>query len=284
MRIVRAQTPPLWKPPSGEASFGTLATRRVGTSGPPVVLLHGMAGSNLYWGADFDAIGQRARLVAVDLLGFGDSPQSLGGYGPREHADAVRASLQELGIDEPALVVGHSMGTLVALALATHHPEAVDRLIAFSPPIYDSRRRARQHIRAIGSFGRFMSVGPMSRVMCQTMYAHRSLARRVAPWFEPSLPAPIARAAVLHTWSSYSESMERLILAGDARDWLVGVTRPTQLIAARDDDVLDLPLLERLRRENPLVSLEIWNEGGHHLALTQPAKCVGIIEQALRRA
>ena len=147
MRCVRTRTSPQWTPPSGEGSLGTLATRQRGTSEPPVVLLHGMAGSNLYWSADFDATGQRARFAAVDLLGFADSPQSLGGYGPREHAGAVRATWQELGIDEPALVVGHSMGTLVALALATHDPEAVDRLTAFSPPIYI---RAAQRARTRG--------------------------------------------------------------------------------------------------------------------------------------
>ena len=122
----------------------------------------------------------------------------------------------------------------------------------------------------------------MLRVMCQTMYAHRSRARRVAPWIEFSLPAPIARFSAAHLVVVFQEH-GAVDPFGRWSDWVVGVTRPTQLIAARDDDVLDLPLLERLRRENPRVSLEIWNEGGQHLPLTQPAKCGGLVARALRR-
>lgn len=63
-----------------------------------------MGGSQMYWGGEFDVLSQRARLVAVDLFGFGESPKPAFGYGPRQHTDAVAACFRELGIDEPAVL------------------------------------------------------------------------------------------------------------------------------------------------------------------------------------
>lgn len=270
-----------WTPPSGCVTHGSLAARRLGSSGPPVVLLHGMAGSQVYWGSDFDVLADRARLVAVDLLGFGQSPKPVSGYGPHEQADAVISCLRELGIEEPALLVGHSMGTLVALALASYHPESVDSVIAIAPPIYASRAQGMRHIQSMGVLERLMAFGPVSRLMCRWMCNHRTLAARLVPLIEPSLPVAVARAGVQHTWASYSQSMDALILAGDAPGRLATTTRPVHLILAADDPVPDLPLLERLRAANDLITLDVWATGGHHLPLTQPAKCVAAIARAL---
>ncbi len=280
-RIIQRRALLQWAAPSGAVTHGALAARSLGSSGPPVVLLHGMGGSNIYWGAQFDTLADGARLVAVDLLGFGESPKPDVGYSPRHHADALAACLRELDINEPAVVVGHSMGTLVALALATYHPELVDSVVAIAPPIYASRVDGIRHIRAMGTLEGLMAFGSTSRLMCGWMCRHRELAGRLAPLIEPSLPAPIVRAGVQHTWASYSQSMDELILACDAAGWLVNLAKPVRLIAALDDRVPDIPLRSRLRELNDLVTLDIWSQGGHHLLLTEPAKCVAAIRLAL---
>ncbi len=280
-RIIQRRALLHWTAPSGVMTHGSLAARSLGSSGPPVVLLHGMGGSNIYWGAEFDTLASHVRLVAVDLLGFGESPKPNVGYSPRHHADAVAACLRELGIDEPAIVVGHSMGTLVALALATYHPELVDSVVAIAPPIYASRVDGMRHIRAMGTLEGLMAFGSTSRLMCGWMCSHRELAGRLAPLIEPSLPAPIVRAGIQHTWASYSQSMDELILACNAADLLVNLTKPVQLIAALDDRVPDIPLLSRLRELNVATTLDIWSQGGHHLLLTEPAKCLAAIRRAL---
>jgi hypothetical protein len=89
---------------------------------------------------------------------------------------------------------------------------------------------------------------------------------------------------VQHTWASYSQCMDALILAGDAPGRLATTTRPVHLILAIDDPVPDLPLLERLRAANDLITLDVWATGGHHLPLTQPAKCVAAIARVLPAA
>lgn len=66
-----------WTPPSGRAHSGTLHARIVDGGGERdvVVLLHGLAASNLYWGAKYDQLASGGLLVAPDLLGFGSSPR-----------------------------------------------------------------------------------------------------------------------------------------------------------------------------------------------------------------
>ena len=80
-----------WQPPAGTIHHGTLTARRVGTTGTPIVLLHGLAASGRVFGAAFDTLGDQHRLIVPDLLGFGDSPTSEAGYGPEQHIEAVLA-------------------------------------------------------------------------------------------------------------------------------------------------------------------------------------------------
>lgn len=96
-------------------------------AGPPVILLHGLAGSSRWWSRNTAALAGSFRVIAIDLPGFGASPG-----GGRLDLDAVVgqlvATMDRLGLHR-ASVVGHSMGGLIAAGLAAEHPERVDRLV-----------------------------------------------------------------------------------------------------------------------------------------------------------
>jgi len=98
----------------------------VGT-GPPLILVHGLAGSARWWAHNIPALSRSFRTIAIDLPGSGSSPR-----GHRlvldEAADQMAATMDRLGIDR-ASVIGHSMGGLIAGGLAADHPERVDRLV-----------------------------------------------------------------------------------------------------------------------------------------------------------
>jgi hypothetical protein len=116
---VRARRELRWRPGRGARHDGILSARVLGAAGVPMVLLHGQAGSGRYWGAVYDRLAVGHRMVVPDLLGFGSSPRPDVSYDAERHADAVLGCLDELGIAEPAVLVGHSMGCIVALRLAT---------------------------------------------------------------------------------------------------------------------------------------------------------------------
>ena len=148
-------TPTGWSPPTGARVLaGRLAVRTLGDHGPPVLLLHGLGGSERSWGSAYDPLAADRRLVVPDLLGFGNSAHPASGYGPDDHADSVIASLDAIGVTEPVTIAAHSLGSLVALRIAATHPGRVRAIVAFGPPLYRDRPTARRHIAGTSLMGR----------------------------------------------------------------------------------------------------------------------------------
>jgi pimeloyl-ACP methyl ester carboxylesterase len=113
-------------------------------AGPPLILLHGLAGSARWWSRNVPDLARSFRVVAIDLPGFGRSAR-----GHRLDLDGVAAQLtiamDGLGI-ERASVVGHSMGGLIAGGLAADHPDRVDRLVLVDAAFLSLRRTASQFL------------------------------------------------------------------------------------------------------------------------------------------
>src|SRR5690242_6108905 len=88
-------------------------------SGPLVALLHGFGGAASNWALVAPALAERCRVVVPDLPGHGGSAPLVAPLLTLDpYADRVAALL-----DEPAVVVGHSLGGVVALRVAVRAPE-----------------------------------------------------------------------------------------------------------------------------------------------------------------
>jgi pimeloyl-ACP methyl ester carboxylesterase len=84
--------------------------------------------------------------VAFDLLGFGASPKPEWlSYNIDDHARAVIASLAKLRLSQPAIVVGHSMGCLVAVRVARLRPDLVQHLVLYEMPLYTGLPQKRRY-------------------------------------------------------------------------------------------------------------------------------------------
>ena len=107
-----------------------------GDSGSDVILIHGLMSSIGEWARNIDALAERHRVWAIDLIGFGYSTRmtepiySLKFYArtQSEFMDAVRI--------EHAHVVGHSLGGAIALQFAHDYPTRLARLVLVDPPAY----------------------------------------------------------------------------------------------------------------------------------------------------
>ena len=103
-------------------------------TGSPVVLLHGnvVSADDFVWSGVLDRAGKTHRVVAFDRPGYGYSDRPAGKlWTAAAQAQLLRRAFAELGLERP-VVVGHSWGTLVALALALDHPDAVGGLVLMS--------------------------------------------------------------------------------------------------------------------------------------------------------
>ena len=97
-----------------------LAYDTAGRGDPAMVLVHGWAGDRSYFAPQFEHFASRHAVIALDLRGHGDSDRPEPGSGVYEFdalCDDVLAVAAAAGCDRP-VVVGHSMGGLVALACA----------------------------------------------------------------------------------------------------------------------------------------------------------------------
>ncbi|MFD0673983.1 alpha/beta fold hydrolase [Cohnella sp. GCM10027633] len=90
-------------------------------SGLPIVLLHGYCGSHRYWDEVAPLLTERYRVIAPDLRGHGESPGGDGIYTMESLAGDMVELLDRLGIGQ-AIVIGHSLGGYVTLALAESFP------------------------------------------------------------------------------------------------------------------------------------------------------------------
>jgi len=105
--------------------------------GPVIVLLHGINADAADWRTVIDTIGPDYRCIAPDLLGFGLSPKpSELEYSADDHTEALDATLCSLGISEPFLLVGYSLGGDIAIRYASTYPRKVRRLFMLSAPFY----------------------------------------------------------------------------------------------------------------------------------------------------
>jgi pimeloyl-ACP methyl ester carboxylesterase len=101
---------------------------RCGT-GVPVVCLHGYCQSSAYWEPTLDRLAERGRAaIAPDLPGFGGSADRPGPYTMEGYADAVACMLDTQGISR-IVVVGGSMGGVVAQHFALRHRDRLERLL-----------------------------------------------------------------------------------------------------------------------------------------------------------
>ena len=209
-------------------------------SGPPLVLVHGLAGSWRWWRTVLPTLAAERSVQLVDLPGFGGLP----GVRPFDSDAAVDwlarwSEAAELG---PADVVGHSLGGLLCARLAARHPETVRKLVLVAPSGLPGRT-------AVGS------TVPLLRVLLASRPRFLALLARDAA---RSGPVTIATAA-------------RALLTADVRVDLAAVRAPTLVLLGRNDHLVPVAHGERLAQALPNGRVRVL-EAGHVPMVEQPAE------------
>jgi pimeloyl-ACP methyl ester carboxylesterase len=102
-----------------------------------VLFIHGIGNKGRAWDEVIAKLPKNIKVVTVDLLGFGQSPSpSWAIYNARTQARSVLTTFLKLRLRGPIIIVGHSLGALVAVDVARRYPLIVRSLILCSPPFY----------------------------------------------------------------------------------------------------------------------------------------------------
>jgi pimeloyl-ACP methyl ester carboxylesterase len=250
----------------------------VGGSGPPLVLVHGLAGTATNWVEVVPELVERHRVLVVDLPGHGSSAPPPRGCGVSDFADAV-AHVVELEEAGPAFVAGHSFGGHVALRLAHRRPELVRGLLLVAPAgIATTTRSLQLAVALAGAVRPGRWVAPLRHRYAARRWYRRALFR---PWFV-SDPAAISERATVGFLEGQRLHLDtrtagRAMVADDPRLDLEHVECPVLILwGARD---AQLPLDDAFEYARRLrAPLRIVADCGHLVIGERPAACVAALD------
>jgi len=232
-----------------------------------VLLIHGGFAHARWWDHVAPLLATTHRVVAIDLSGHGDSGRR-SSYSLDIWADECQAVIQETGIADHPVLVGHSMGGLVALAKAKRNKDGIGGVISVDCPI----RTVAPEVEVASQRGAF---GPLR------IYSSRSelLARfRTIPAQEslPYIKSYIAENSIKEVEGGWSWKFDPKI---SDQSWLT----PTDLIGIEcrvamfkaEFGVIDEAMMTTIRENLKLVSdfIEV-PQSGHAIMLDQPIALV----------
>jgi pimeloyl-ACP methyl ester carboxylesterase len=255
--------------------------------GPVVVLLHG-AGVMLQ---DFEVSGvlplaaEQHRVIAFDRPGYGysDRPRSTI-WTPTAQADLIARALKQIGA-ERAVVVGHSWGTLVALAMALDHPGVVSGLVLLSGYYYGTARPdvISGAVPAIPVAGDLLTytVGPLLGLLSGSIGVRASFAPApVSPKFADFPKALALRPSQIHASSADAALMVPSAIALSRR--YGELTLPVIIMAGRGDLIVHMDKhAGRLVDDIRGAELRIVPDQGHMLHYAVPEQVVEAISDVL---
>jgi pimeloyl-ACP methyl ester carboxylesterase len=149
-----------------------LACREFGGEGPPVLMLHGLAGHGCEWTETASWLTARCRVVALDARGHGHSERAPVDVSRDSHVADATCVVDELGL-APVVVVGQSVGGLTAMSLAARHPELVRGLVVVDASPLGGKEAAESAAAALGEGLRSWPVPFGSRADAEAFFTER---------------------------------------------------------------------------------------------------------------
>jgi pimeloyl-ACP methyl ester carboxylesterase len=249
-----------------------LSYERTG-SGPPLLAIIGMSGSQLSWGEPFlGALGEHFEVIAYDHRGVGDSSRMERPFRIADLAGDAVGLLDELALDS-VHVLGISMGGMVAQELALAHPARVRSLAlgctycggpgsslaspAVGQRLVESLRSGDRDL-ALRT-GWEICISPRFRDDDALYQAY--LARTTA--------RPVARAVIL--------AQMQAIAAHDTSARLPGLEMPTLIVHGTADDLIPVENARVLAGYLPDARLEILEDAGHLFFLEEPLRSAELV-------
>ena len=240
-----------------------------GSSGPTVLLLHGIPTNHLLWHDVVPEVAGSARVLAVDMLGYGDSDPS----GDHRVDLAAQAALLLQLLDavgvERAVVVGHDLGGGVAQILATTAPDRVAGLGVVNGVAYDGWPvplvRAMKAAWPVIQHLPPQLLAASLRPALRTLFAHQERAapfldRFVAPWERPGGPAQLAR---------HLRSLDS-VYTQTVAPFLPRLALPAEVVWGREDHQMKPGYGQRLADDLPDARLTWVDDASHFVPADRP--------------
>lgn len=187
-----------------------------------------------------------ANIVIVDLLGFGASrAPHWAQYSAYTQARAVAHTLVLRGITRPVTVVGHSMGALVGIELATRYPKRVKNMILCSPPLY----------RQDATSQTLPGAESLLRKLYQTAHSNPTRFAKLTTFATKYKLVNAGFNVTSQNITTYMAALEGMILNQTSFDDALQLKIPTYIIRGSLDPFVITRHLKKLEQENPNISV-----------------------------
>lgn len=250
--------------------LGRLAMNAVvAGQGRPIVFIHGLGWDYSLWGGAMTRLSDRYRTIAGDTRGHGDSDKPAGPYSVQDFADDWAELIRTLA-DEPALVVGFSLGGMIAQVLALDHPDLVGALMLVntscrSPAIGSAHLRER------------VAAGEREGPAAAAMLAARSVFSQAWRDTHPAELAEFVEWRVGHDQQALGASM-RAASNFDVTDRIGSLAIPVLVVTARDDRIMPAADQDVLAATIPGAGHATIADTGHMLQIEQSEAFEDLLE------
>jgi pimeloyl-ACP methyl ester carboxylesterase len=141
--------------------------------GPSIVLLHGFPFNSTIWDHFAEKLGDSFSVITPDLPGFGRSENIENNFSIEAVAKEVLAFIESAGLDQPVLV-GHSLGGYVALAMTALRPDLFSGLVLFHSTAYPDSEEKKQNRNKVLDFIAKNGVITFTSNFIQPLFADQS--------------------------------------------------------------------------------------------------------------
>ena len=257
-------------------------------TGHPLVLLHGN-GSMIQ---DFESSGlvdlaaKKYRVIAFDRPGFGHSNRPRGTvWTPQAQADLLNAALIKMGVSQP-LVLGHSWGTLVAVALALKHPRNIRALILASGYYYPTVRADVLVLSppSLPLLGDVLShtISPIIGRLLWPLFLRKIFGPNAVPKKFAGFPEEMAmRPSQIR--AAAAETALMIPAAFGFRKIYKQLKMPVAIVAGRQDRVSEAQQSEKLHRDIAQSTFRCISNKGHMVHQTATAEVMSAIDLANKK-
>jgi pimeloyl-ACP methyl ester carboxylesterase len=281
------------RPPQGQ--FMTIGGVRLHYiergEGPVIVLLHGngVMAQDFVQSGIFDDLARDHRVIAFDRPGFGfsDRPRTRI-WTPDAQAELLHKALQRLDVKR-AVIVGHSWGTLVALALALRAQAATTGLVLLSGYYFPSVRSdvalgSWPSVPVIGDIMRYTISPLLGRLMARSVYRKMFAPTPVPPQFVREFPLELA---VRPSQIRATAGETALMIPGAAGlvDHYRELALPIAIMGGSGDKIVNTENQSgRLNGELPQSTLRCVPGAGHMIHHIAPEEVVAVIQGIAKSA
>ncbi|MCH1882620.1 alpha/beta hydrolase [Agrococcus sp. ARC_14] len=218
-----------------------------------VVLVHGIGMGQQYFGLLRHKLTSSFEVVALDLPGFGASPEPTESLPMPALADLVADALRSL-VPGSCIAVGHSMGTQVVAELAVRHPELVERVVLIAPTVNPAERSGWK----------------------QAMRLLQDLAN------DPPIVAAIGARLYAQAGPRWYLRKLRTMLGHDIRPLLPRIEQPTLVIRGEEDRVSPAAWVDEVVAALPDGRLRVAEDRGHEAMVTGAEPVSQMLEEFAR--